>query len=131
VVYKLVETETDGVVEPKTKFSEEKVYWPGRKQVFRFSEAGQYHHDLLAGAQENYLQAAPLLEPVMQGGRRLAPAAPVKQLRERTLANLACLPEAYQALRDAPAYPVRKGAALDQLLDDIRFQRFGSMKSPQ
>jgi nicotinate phosphoribosyltransferase len=130
VVYKLVETETGGVAEPKTKFSEEKVYWPGRKQVFRFSEGGQYHHDLLARAQEDYPQAAPLLHPVMCAGRRLTPAPPVKQIRERTLANLARLPEAYQALRGAPLYSVEKSAALDQLLDDIRAQHFGAAKAP-
>ena len=40
VVYKLVETESHGVVEPKSKFSEEKVTWPGSKQVFRFPREG-------------------------------------------------------------------------------------------
>ena len=131
VVYKLVEIRrlTDGVVEPKTKFSEEKVYWPGRKQVFRFSEGGQYHHDLLARAQEDYPQASPLLEPVMRAGRRLAPAPPVKQIRRRTLANLACLPKASKALRGAPVYPVEKSAGLEQLLEEIRVQHFGAVKS--
>jgi nicotinate phosphoribosyltransferase len=126
VVYKLVETRhmTDGVVEPKTKFSEEKVYWPGRKQVFRFSREGQYHHDLLACAREAYPDATPLLEPVMQEGRRLAPAPSVKEIRERTLAHLACLPEAYHALRGAPLYPVEKSAALEQLLEDVRAKHF-------
>jgi nicotinate phosphoribosyltransferase len=129
VVYKLVETETGGVPEPKTKFSEEKVYWPGRKQVFRFSQGGYYHHDLLACAQEDYPEASPLLEPVMRAGRRLAPAPPVKQIRERTLANLTCLPDAYRALRGAPAYPVEKSAGLDRLLEEIRVQHFGAVKS--
>jgi len=129
VVYKLVETEAGGIVAPKTKFSEEKVYWPGRKQVFRFSEGGHYHHDLLARVQEAYPEAAPLLEPVMRAGRRLAPAPPVKQIRERTLANLACLPEAYLALRGAPIYPVEKSAALDQLLEEVRAQHFGAVKA--
>jgi len=129
VVYKLVETETGGVPEPKTKFSEEKVYWPGRKQVFRFSQGGYYHHDLLVCAQEDYPEASPLLEPVMRAGRRLAPAPPVKQIRERTLANLTCLPDAYRALRGAPAYPVEKSAGLDRLLEEIRVQHFGAVKS--
>ena len=65
----------------------------------------------------------------MRAGRRLAPAPAVKQIRERTLANLASLPEAYQALRGAPAYPVEKSAELDQLLDDVRAQHFGAAKS--
>jgi nicotinate phosphoribosyltransferase len=129
VVYKLVETEAGGVASPKTKFSEEKVYWPGSKQVFRFSEGGQYHHDLLAGAREDFPGAAPLLEPVMRAGRRLAPAPPVKEIRERTLANLARLPDAYLALRGAPLYPVEKSAGLEQLLEEIRAQHFGAVKA--
>ncbi len=122
VVYKLVETEHAGVVEPKTKFSEEKVYWPGRKQVFRFFQNGKYHHDLLACAEEGYPGASTLLEPVMRAGRRLSPGPPVKEIREHTLANLNCLPEAYQALHDAPAYPVEKSTALDSLLNAVRLQ---------
>jgi nicotinate phosphoribosyltransferase len=129
VVYKLVETEAGGVTSPKTKFSEEKVYWPGRKQVFRFSADGQYHHDLLAGAGENHPEASPLLEPVMRAGRRLNPAPAVKEIRERTLAHLARLPEAYQALRGAPPYPVEKSAGLDQLLEEVRTQHFGAVKA--
>ena len=39
VIYKLVEAECGQGVEPKTKFSQDKAYWPGRKQVFRFSES--------------------------------------------------------------------------------------------
>jgi nicotinate phosphoribosyltransferase len=126
VVYKLVETEAGGIVAPKTKFSEEKVYWPGRKQVFRFSEAGKYHHDLLACAQEDYPEASPLLEPVMRSGRRLEPSLPVKQIHDRTLANFSRLPEDYRALSGAPLYPVRKSPALNQLLDDVRAQHFGA-----
>ena len=129
VVYKLVEIETGGVVEPKTKFSEEKVYWPGRKQIFRFSEGGQYHHDMLACAQENYPEAAPLLVPVMRAGCRVAPAPAVDQIRLRTLANLECLPEAYKALRGAGAYPVEKSAGLDQLLEETRARHFGAVKA--
>jgi nicotinate phosphoribosyltransferase len=126
VVYKLVETEFGNIVSPKTKFSEEKVYWPGRKQVFRYASAGKYHHDLLACADEDYPESTPLLEPVMRSGRRLAPTPPVMEIRQHTLANLALLPETYRALSGAPVYPVQKSPALDQLLDDVRTLRFGT-----
>jgi nicotinate phosphoribosyltransferase len=63
----------------------------------------------------------------MSAGRRLAPALPVKQIRERTLANLARLPEAYLALRGAPLYPVQKSPALEQLLGDVRAEHFGAV----
>jgi len=118
------------VIQPKTKFSEEKVYWPGRKQVFRFTQDGIYHHDLLASIRENYPEATPLLEPVMLGGRRLAASPPVKQIREHALANLACLPQDYLLLRAAGTYPVEKSATLEQLLEDLRTQHFGAAKSP-
>ncbi len=88
VVYKLVETEFgNDRASPKTKFSEEKVYWPGRKQVFRYSSAGKYHHDLLACAHGDYPAASPLLEPVMRSGRRLAPARPVMEIRQETFSQ--------------------------------------------
>ncbi|MGD1158631.1 MAG: hypothetical protein ABSA41_22800, partial [Terriglobia bacterium] len=87
------------------------------------------HHDLLARAEEDYPQASPLLQLVMREGRRLAPPPRVEEIRKRTLANLACLPEAYQALRAAPAYPVEKSASLQQLLEEIRVLRFGAMKA--
>jgi nicotinate phosphoribosyltransferase len=130
VVYKLVETEAGGMVVPKTKFSEEKVYWPGRKQIFRYSEAGKYHHDLLACAHEDFPEASPLLEPVMRSGHRLEPSPTVKQIRKRTLANLACLPEDSLALSGVPLYPVQKSPALDQLLDGVRVQHFGAVVKP-
>ena len=117
------------MVAPKTKFSEEKVYWPGRKQVFRFSDGGQYHHDLLACAREDYPEASPLLETVMRAGRRVAPAPPVKQIRERTLANLTRMPEACQALRGAPVYPVEKSVGLDELLEEVRARHFGAAEA--
>ena len=126
VVYKLVETEEHGMAAPKTKFSEEKIYWPGRKQVFRFSDAGQYHHDMIARAEEDYPGASPLLEPVMREGLRLEPSPRVADIRTRTLANLRCLPEKYRALRDAPPYPVEKSRALDELLEEVRAQHFGA-----
>ena len=122
VVYKLVETEQGGRVEYKTKFSEQKVYAPGRKQVFRFSSGGRYHHDLIACAGESYPQAEALLHPVMEGGRRLRPSPPLAELRSRTLARLGCLPEAYRALSGAPAYPVSKSAALERRLEEVREQ---------
>jgi len=129
VVYKLVETEQDGRVEYKTKFSEQKVYSPGRKQVYRYSSGEYYHHDLIACAGENYSGATPLLKPVMREGRRLRGRPPIEDVRARALASLACLPEPYRALTDAPAYPVMKSAALDRLLEECRERYLGASQS--
>lgn len=129
VVYKLVEIERDGRVEHTTKFSDQKVYWPGRKQVFRFSQAGKFHHDLLARAEEDYPGAAPLLQPALRSGRRVMPRSPLAEVRNRALAGLQQLPEPYHALEGAPAYPVEKSAALDRLLEEARERHLGAPKA--
>ncbi len=126
VVYKLVEVERDGQVEYKTKFSEEKVYSPGRKQVFRFSADGKYHHDLMACWDEEPSGGTALLQPVMRDGRRLAASPPQGETRKRVLRNLEQLPKAYHVLEDAPAYPVMKSAGLERRLAEVRAQHFGA-----
>ena len=128
VVYKLVEIERNGQVEYKTKFSEQKVHSPGRKQVFRFSIDGRYHHDLIAHESENYPEGSPLLGRVMRDGRRLRPHQPLPDLRARTLSNLEKLPERYKSLRAPAAYPVSKSAELDRLLEALR-ERY--VRAPQ
>jgi nicotinate phosphoribosyltransferase len=125
VVYKLVEIEQDGRVDYKTKFSEEKVYMPGRKQVYRFSEGDQYHHDLITRSAEQPSGGVPLLHPVMRDGQRLKSPSHIQDSRAGVLANLGRLPEPFQALRNAPAYPVAKSEALVRLLEEFRDQTFG------
>ena len=125
VVYKLVEIEREGRVEYKTKFSEQKVHWPGRKQVFRFSRRDsdgreRFHHDLVTRWTEDCAEGTPLLEPVMRAGRRLHPSRPIDELRLRTVASLERLPERYQTLHGGPAYPVGHSAALERLLEEVR-----------
>jgi nicotinate phosphoribosyltransferase len=132
VVYKLVEIENDSGVEYKTKFSEMKAHWPGRKQVFRFSRAEpqdppsappRFHHDVVAKADENYPDGTPLLELVMEGGRRLGPGPSLAEIRARAFANLQRLPERFKVLRAGPRYPVLISLALDRLLEEVR-QRY-------
>ena len=137
VVYKLVEVERDGRLEYKTKFSEKKAHWPGRKQVFRFSRpapakaAGgdgrepegpreEFHHDLIARVTEHYPEATPLLEVVMREGRRVDARPTLAQIRARTLWNLARLPERYKEFHGGPRYPVANSTALERLLEEVR-----------
>jgi nicotinate phosphoribosyltransferase len=129
VVYKLVETEHNGHVEYKSKFSEEKVYSPGRKQVFRFCDGAQYHHDLIARCNEKPSDGTPLLYPVMHQGRRLRSRQRLQDSRLNVLANLDLLPESYHALRNAPVYPVAKSTALQRLLEEVHERTFGATEN--
>lgn len=122
VVYKLVEKERNGQVEYKAKFSEEKVYCPGRKQVFRFTSDSQYDHDILARVGEEYPDGEPLLQPLMRNGRVLTQPRSARTIRKAVLADLKRIPEIYHALQDSPVYPVKKSNALIQLLEEVRSQ---------
>jgi nicotinate phosphoribosyltransferase len=90
----------------RRKRSEGKATWPGRKQVFRGTDAtGRMTGDILSLA-EDAQPGAPLLVPAMREGRRLERSPPLAALRERAQAELARLPEALRELGPAPAYPV-------------------------
>jgi nicotinate phosphoribosyltransferase len=129
VVYKLVQVERAGRIELKTKFSEQKVHSPGRKQVFRFSRQGQFHYDLIGCADEVYPDGTPLLQTVMKDGQRLVLPPPLAEVQARTLRNLERLPDGYRALHDAPAYPVLKSAALERQLDEVRERYLGAPRA--
>ncbi len=125
IIYKLVEIDRGGDIEHKTKFSQNKAHWPGRKQVFRFSRRTpdgreQFHHDLVARAEESYADAAPLLELVMKDGRRVGPRPGVQEMRERAVSNLERFPKRYQSLEDGEHYPVAVSPALERLLEEVR-----------
>ncbi len=110
MAYKLVEY--DG--KPRTKLSPGKVLYPGRKQVFRLCEGGLMKRDVI-GRDDEDLPGQPLLEPVMQGGRRL-PAGHVclGAARSHCQAQLALLAEPLQALERADeAYPVMFSETLE------------------
>lgn len=120
-VYKMVEIAGGGVLRNTAKFSESKISYPGRKQVYRFPAAqGEYTHDVLALASETFPNAEPLLQPVMENGKRVAPAPSLEQIRERGAAKLSRLPETVQRLESAATFPVKKSAGLLDLLESLR-----------
>ena len=101
-VYKL--QEYAGV--PRRKRSTGKATWPGRKQVHRhFRDAGVIGHDVVALESEEQ-PGAKLLQLVMRGGKRVAPASATQSLRENAARNLAALPASLRGL-ESPAAPYR------------------------
>jgi nicotinate phosphoribosyltransferase len=97
--YKLVEY----AGEPRFKRSEGKVTYPGRKQVNRVLEGTGViarDHLLLEGEAG---EGVPLLEKVMEGGRRLAPSPSLATLRQRAVDGLSSLPEALRSLDPEPS----------------------------
>src|SRR6202167_2756330 len=121
LVYKLVEVERAGTVLEAAKLSAAKVTYPGRKQVFRYSNGKcQYQSDKIALEGEPANGGEPMLIEVMRGGRRVAPAQPVADLRARCVAGLARLPKTYRQINRTAVYPVRYTKRLEALLEKLR-----------
>lgn len=120
VIYKLVEVELGGRVHSAAKFSEEKHTYPGRKQVFRFSDKeGAFSHDIIGLEDESFAEAETLLVPVMRQGRRLEVQNDVGTAqagRERFIAARKRLPQYIRTLSPPKQpFPVRYSTRLEEL----------------
>jgi nicotinate phosphoribosyltransferase len=122
VLYKLAEVERHGVMHEAAKLSAAKVTYPGRKQVYRTTDAaGRYAGDVIALEDEPAAPGQPLLAPVMRDGRRTAPAAPLTEAQARCREQIERLPAPLRALPPAAApYPVGHSARLETLLARVR-----------
>ena len=93
--------------------------WPGRKQVFRcYDDQGRMLSDLLS-LEGDHVEGEALIRPMMKAGRRLWPAEPLEQSRQRALRELNRLPEALKRLEHAPDFPVVISEPLKQLARDV------------
>jgi nicotinate phosphoribosyltransferase len=91
---------------PRRKLSEGKVTWPGRKQVWRaYDSDGRMRGDILS-LENDTPPGETLIAPVMRGGKRLAPAPSLAQIRECAARDLARLPELLRQLKSGAEYPV-------------------------
>ena len=116
MVYKLVQYDA----QPVMKLSEEKAYWPGAKQVFRFSDAaGQLERDVIGLEDEALDGGEPLLTQVMAGGRRTGSPTALQDIRETFRREFDGLPEEYKRLQDPPAYPASLSGALEELTSQV------------
>jgi len=112
-VYKLVELNEGGVIRRVMKHSSAKATWPGRKQVWRYAERNRAVRDIIAlDAEPAFNGAAPLLEPVMRSGRRVADAVAVGSARAWCAQAVAGLPDTLRRIERAPAYQVDQSPAL-------------------
>jgi len=120
-VYKLVEVQEDGHTHHRAKLSEEKISYPGKKQVFRFSSSsGEYEYDLIARDIEEPPGGDPLLTRVMGKGRRAGPKEDLKEVQQRAGERLRGVPHACRRLRGPAKFPVHFSEPLKELLEVFR-----------
>lgn len=121
-VYKLVEDEGGA----KIKLAQDKITYPGRKQVYRvLDEKGNYLNDVLALADEN-MQGNALLEKVVENGKRIKPRRTLNETRQYCLDEVAKLPETARALYAKP-YEMKISEKLTELVEDLK-EKIGGAK---
>ena len=114
--------------QPVMKLSPDKVSPPGAKQVYRLQETDRrFAQDIVALQEEKLPGGEPLLETVMESGRRVRPAPSLTEIRERFNRDFQQLDDHYKRIYNPPRYPVTFSARLQrqtnrvqaQLLDNI------------
>jgi nicotinate phosphoribosyltransferase len=104
---------------PRRKRSAGKATWPGRKQVWRrFDRDGRMAADVLS-VEDDAQQGEPLIELVMQGGKRLKPAPTLAEARARAARELERLSEPLRRLEPAASYPVEVSDTLRRLAVEV------------
>ncbi len=113
-IYKMVELECGGATRYTAKFSEDKVTYPGAKQVYRYRD-----HDEIACAGEPHPQGAvkPLIHPVVTAGEIVEPLPPLDESRAHARRALEDLPASCRELDSPVPYPVAYTPALLQLAE--------------
>jgi nicotinate phosphoribosyltransferase len=103
---------------PRRKQSIGKVTWPGRKQVWRtYDHAGRMCGDVLS-VETDQQEGEPLLNLVMQGGRRVVASPKLADIRARAERELMRLPEPLRRL-ETQNYPVEVGQSLSRLAAEV------------
>lgn len=107
----------------RRKRSVGKATWPGSKQVFRRHDArGAIVADTL-GLQHEALPGQALLQPVIRGGKLLAPPPPLSAIRAHAHAQIGALPAALRALAPAAPPEVTVSPALQALAHQVDQRR--------
>jgi nicotinate phosphoribosyltransferase len=106
---------------PVMKLSTDKVYRPGAKQVFRFNDReGMFSRDVIGLETEQPAAGDPLLEPVMDQGKRAGPERSLNQAKDWFEHDFAQLDSHFKVLGGAPRFPVDVSPALEQFTRQVQ-----------
>ena len=117
-VYKLIEYKN----EAKIKVSEDKITFPGIKQVFRvYNENGEFKEDILALESEPIpTNSEALLEPIMRNGKLITKLPKIDEIQQFYLENIKKLPQRYKKLEQAQISTLNVSPELKTLTDLLR-----------
>lgn len=112
-VYKLVEIDGISVM----KQSSGKMTYPGRKQIRRSIVDGKVTKDTLALVDED-ISGEPVLQLMVKNGKQVQPTASLQEIRQRTAASVASLPQEVRRLQNPGVMSVEISAGLQKLTQE-------------
>ncbi len=117
-VYKLIEYKN----EAKIKVSEDKITFPGIKQVFRvYNENGEFKEDILALESEPIpTNSEAMLEPIMRNGKLITKLPKIDEIQQFYLENIKKLPQKYKKLEQVQGFTLNISPDLESLTNLLR-----------
>ena len=117
-VYKLMEYNS----KPRIKISEEKITYPGIKQVFRiYDKNGIFKEDILALNEEAPpSNSEALLIPVMKNGKLVDELPKLDEIQQYYLDNIKKLPENYKKLKEVQLFKLIISKRLNDLTNSLK-----------
>jgi nicotinate phosphoribosyltransferase len=117
-VYKLMEYNG----KPKIKISEEKITYPGKKQVYRiYDEHGMFKKDFLSLEDEpNLPNSEPLLIQIMKNGKLIKRLPKLQEIQDFYLTNIKKLPNSYKRLEKVDIFELKITDKLQNLTNSLK-----------
>ena len=111
---------------PVMKLSTDKVSLPGAKQVFRVqNQDGRFERDIIGLEEDRLPGGEPLLQTVMEDGRRTGPSPTLDEIRSRLVHDLSRLDDHHKRLYNPPRYPIDVSPKLRSLITQVQ-EKIGS-----
>ena len=116
-VYKLIEYNNL----PRIKISEEKMTYPGIKQVYRiYNNNNMFKGDILALENENSApNSEALLKPIMKKGNLIIKLPNLDEIQQFYLDNIKKLPPSYKSLEEAQIFKLKISEKLRELTNSL------------
>jgi nicotinate phosphoribosyltransferase len=118
LIYKLVQVQSDGRVQYKSKRSPHKQTIPGQKQIYRSRSPDEIYvgDRVCLQTEDGHGQARPLLQKVMEKGQRLVPKKPTGETRRYCMESKKHLPKTAFDFKASYSYPMTYSKPLKDFL---------------
>ena len=116
-VYKLIEYNH----KPKIKISEDKLTYPGIKQIYRiYNKQGEFKEDVLALETEQApSNSEALLIPIMKEGRLITKLPDLNNIQQYYIENIKKLPEKYKILEENHIFQLKISSEISKLTSSL------------